>query len=94
MADKILTKTAVFLTTIDNPFNPNTQWDDWLRYDEDHGYYTTPYLARIAKTSDELSSADYLDAVEQAVDEICELNLLGLYTKLIVYEDNDEKNSD
>jgi len=94
MADKVLTKTAVFLTTIDNPFNPNTQWDDWLRYDEDHGYYTTSYLARIAKTSDELSSADYLDAVEQAVDEICELNLLGLYTKLIVYEDNDEKNSD
>ena len=93
MADKVLTKTAVFLTTIDNPFNPNTQWDDWLRYDEDHGYYTTSYLARIAKTSDELSSADYLDAVEQAVDEICELNLLGLYTKLIVYEDNDEKNS-
>ena len=94
MADKVLTKTAVFLTTIDNPFNPNTQWDDWLRYDEDHGYYTTAYLARIAKTSDELSTADYLDAVEQAVDEICELNLLGLYTKLIVYEDNDEKNSD
>ena len=94
MTDKVLTKTAVFLTTIDNPFNPNTQWDDWLRYDEDHGYYTTSYLARIAKTSDELSSADYLDAVEQAVDEICELNLLGLYTKLIVYEDNDEKNSD
>ena len=94
MADKILTKTAVFLTTIDNPFNPNTQWDDWLRYDEDHGYYTTAYLARIAKTSDELSTADYLDAVEQAIDEICELNLLGLYTKLVIYEDNDEKNSD
>jgi len=94
MADKILTKTAVFLTTIDNPFNPNTQWDDWLRYDEDHGYYTTAYLARIAKTSDELSTADYLDAVEQAIDEICKLNLLGLYTKLVIYEDNDEKNSD
>ena len=88
------TKIAVFLTTIDNPFNPNTQWDDWLRYDEDHGYYTTAYLARIAKTSDELSTADYLDAVEQAIDEICELNLLGLYTKLVIYEDNDEKNSD
>ena len=93
MADKVLTKIAVFLTTIDNPFNPNTQWDDWLRYDEDHGYYTTAYLARIAKTSDELSTADYLDAVEQAIDEICELNLLGLYTKLVIYEDNDEKNT-
>ena len=27
------------LSTIDNPFNPFTQWDDWLRYDEDKKYY-------------------------------------------------------
>jgi hypothetical protein len=86
MEEKALTKTAVFLTTIDNPFNPNTQWDDWLRYDEDHGYYTLSYLARIAKVSDELSNTDYLMAIEQAIDEICELNILGLYTKLIIYE--------
>lgn len=89
MEDKVKTKKAVFLTTIDNPFNPNTKWDDWLRYDEDHGYYSLSYLARIAKTSDELSSSDYLLAVEQAIDEICALNLLGLYTKLIVYEEDE-----
>lgn len=89
MEDKVKTKKAVFLTTIDNPFNPNTQWDDWLRYDEDHGYYSLSYLARIAKTSDELSSSDYLLAVEQAIDEICELNLLGLYAKLVIYEEDE-----
>ena len=74
------------LTTIDNPFNPHTQWDDWLRYDQDHGYYTLSYLARIAKTSNELSSSDYLVEVENAIDEICKLNVLGLYTKLVIYE--------
>ena len=88
MEDNARTKIAVFLTTIDNPFNPNTQWDDWLRYDEDMGYYSTSYLARIVKTSDELSSADNILAIEEAIDEICELNLLGLYTKLVVYENN------
>ena len=76
----------VMLTTIDNPFNPHTQWDDWFRYDQDHGYYTLSYLARIAKTSNELSSSDYLVEVENAIDEICELNLLGIYTKLVIYE--------
>ena len=86
MSDKVSIKNAVYLTTIDNPFNPHTQWDDWLRYDEDHGYYTLSYLARIAKTSNELSSSDYLVEVENAIDEICKLNLLGLYTKLVIYE--------
>lgn len=86
MSDKVSIKNAVYLTTIDNPFNPHTQWDDWLRYDEDHGYYTLSYLARIAKTSNELSSYDYLVEVENAIDEICRLNLLGIYTKLVIYE--------
>lgn len=50
----------MMLTTIDNPFNPFTQWDEWKRYDEDKKYYTCSYLARIAKTSDDLSEAAFL----------------------------------
>ena len=70
------------LTTIDNPFNPFTQWDEWLRYDEDHGYYTNGYLARISKASDDLSDADYDAENERAIDEICKFNLLGIYRKV------------
>jgi hypothetical protein len=43
------------LTTIDNPFNPFTQFDEWNAFDTQQGYYTCAYLARIAKVSDELS---------------------------------------
>ena len=74
------------LTTIDNPFNPFTQFDDWNKFDEQHGYYTNGYLARIAHTSDELSDADYTAEIERAIDEICEYNVLGIYRK--VYEDS------
>lgn len=79
---------AVMLTTIDNPFNPFTQWDDWLRYDEDKKYYTCGYLARIAKVADDLSDEENDRLTEYAIDEIIQLNINGLYKK--VYEDEDE----
>lgn len=74
----------MMLTTIDNPFSPFMQWDEWKRYDEDKKYYTCSYLARIAKTSDDLSEADYNKAIDDAIEEIISLNINGMYTK--VYE--------
>lgn len=76
------------LTTIDNPFDPFTQWDDWKRFDEDMKYFTCSYLARIAKTSDDLSDADNDLAIENAINEIVSMNILGIYRK--VYEKNKE----
>lgn len=73
------------LTTIDNPFNPFDQFDEWFAYDVSKGYHTCSYLARITKTSDELSPQDEDLAIEQAIDEIVRLNVLGIYRK--VYKD-------
>lgn len=70
------------LTTIDNPFDPFTQWDDWKRYDEDMKYFTCSYLARITKTSDDLSDADNELAIENAINEIVQFNILGIYRKV------------
>ena len=75
----------MMLTTIDNPFSPFSQWDEWKRYDEDKKYYTCSYLARIAKTSDDLSEVDYNKAIDDAIEEIVSLNINGMYTK--VYEE-------
>ena len=75
---------AVMLTTIDNPFNPFTQWDDWRRFDEDKKYFTCGYLARIAKTADDLADEVNDKIIEDAINEIVKFNINGLYTK--VYE--------
>lgn len=75
------------LTTIDNPFDPFTQFDEWFAFDEDNGYHTCAYLARITVTSDELSEADEDQAIENAIDEIIKFNLLGLYRKAIKVEE-------
>jgi hypothetical protein len=70
------------LTTVDNPFDPFTQFDEWFRFDEASGYHTTQFLARIVKTSDELSEADQSAAIEAGIDEIIAENVTGLYRKV------------
>lgn len=70
------------LTTTDNPHDPFTEWDAWHAFDERQGYHTTAYLGRIVVTSDELSEADQQLAIERAIDEIVELNVLGIYKKV------------
>ena len=70
------------LTTIDNPYNPFTEWDRWYQFDEASGYHTSGYLARIVRTSDELSEADQDLALESAIDEIIKENINGVYKKV------------
>jgi hypothetical protein len=70
------------LTTIDNPYNPFTQWDEWYAFDTSKGYNTCAYLARVTITSDELSSADEDLAIQSAIDEIVKINILGIYKKV------------
>ena len=72
----------VMLTTTDNPFDPFTQWDEWLAWDASAGYHTPGYQARIVNTSDDLSDKDQDLAIIQAMQEIVDENLNGKY-KLI-----------
>ena len=71
-----------FVTTLDNPFNYFTQFDEWYNFDTQKGYNTCSYVARIALTSTEMSESDYEMAVNRAVDEILRLNILGIYKKV------------
>lgn len=71
------------LTTVDNPFNPFNQFDDWMRFDMDKGYNSCSYLARIANTSDALTDEENNAEVERAIDEIISLDFQDLYRKVI-----------
>ncbi len=70
------------LTTVDNPFDPFTQFEAWFAWDVQAGYHTPGYLARIVVDSDELSEAELSQAIEDAIDEICEINVFGVYKKV------------
>lgn len=75
------------LSTKDNPYSPFTDYGLWYEWDVRAGYHTASFLARIANTSTELSEADYDLAIELAIDEIVEENVLGLYIKLVENEE-------
>lgn len=70
------------LTTIDNPYSPFDDFDNWFAFDESHGYHTCSYLARIAKTSDDLSDASQDEAFNAAVNEILSYNISGKHIKV------------
>lgn len=70
------------LTTIDNPYNPFTQYDEWYAFDFHKGYHTPEYLARVAVVSDGLSPADESLAIEDAIAEIVMYNFSGLYCRV------------
>lgn len=70
------------LTTTDNPFDPFDQFNEWLVYDTLHGHGTLNLLARLTISSPALSTADQLLAIDQAMDEIVEMNVNGLYKKV------------
>ena len=71
------------LTTIDNPYDPFSQFDEWYAYDEAKGYHSSAYLARVVRTANDLSTDDQNRLIEDAIDEIVELNLTGKYKKVV-----------
>lgn len=74
--------TLHMLTTVDNPYNPFTQNDEWTTWDTIKGYHTNAFLARIVRLSDDLSEADQEAEIERAIDEVVTHNVLGLYKKV------------
>ena len=69
----------LFLTTIDNPFNPATQPEFWEQFDRDHGYNSNNLLARFYFSSPELSELDEIDANNAAVNAVVDGDVTDLY---------------
>lgn len=70
------------LTTVDNPWNPFTQFPEWFAWDDGHGYNSSGLLARVLVTSNELSDADQAFALNSAIDEVVRENVTGLFRKV------------
>lgn len=81
-------KPSHMLSTIDNPYNPVTDWERWYAWDENAGYHTPAFLARVAHLSPALSVADEEEAIEEAIDEIVRENVLGVYIKVPIPRDS------
>lgn len=75
-------QTEYMLTTVDNPYNPFTDFDAWYAFDIHKGYYTSALLARIAMVPDDLPEVYQSLAIQNAIDEIVRENVSGMWRKV------------
>lgn len=69
------------LTTIDNPYDPFTQFEGWYAYDEQNGYHSCGLLARFALTSNDLTEEQNQIIINNAMNDIVIL-FPGIYKKV------------
>lgn len=67
------------LTTIDNPYDPYTQWDLWYEWDESHGYHTCSLLARMTNTVGYFTPEEEQLIMASAIEEIITNSITGNY---------------
>lgn len=71
------------LTTIDNPFDPFTEFDEWIMFDKDKGYDSSEYLARILTDLPEnMDEKEKNFAINEAINLILENDPLKIYKKV------------
>lgn len=78
------TNGGLMLTTEDNPYNPHTDYTQWLYYDTQQGYNTQSYLARVYFSKLEGATTDDIDdLMEETFNEVMKINPLKLNYKLV-----------
>ncbi len=70
------------LTTFDNPYDPFKQFNSWFLFDVEKGYNSCGYLARIARTTDQMSDTENEEEIERAIDEIIQYDFMNIYKKV------------
>ena len=78
----------VALTTIDNPFDPFKDFENWFLYDVEKGYNSCGLLGRESYITDQLSDEEEDSEVERAIDDIIKYDVTNTYRKV---KENEEK---
>lgn len=80
-------ETEFMLTTVDNPFDPFDNFDEWRMFDirkstEIGMLPCCEYLAKVADLSDEMTQKERNNAIENAIDEIIMYNSMRKFKKV------------
>lgn len=82
------------ITTVDNPYDPRTDFRAWYMWDTGHGYNTSAYLDRVAAVAEEFPEAVRDRNIEDAIDEIIAIHNGGMYKKLMIEEEGSPPSSE
>ena len=78
----------VALTTIDNPFDPFKDFENWFLFDIEKGYNSCGLLGRESYITYQLSDEEEDAEVERAIDDIVKYDVTNIYKKV---KENEKK---
>lgn len=73
---------AYMATTMDNPYNPFTHFDEWRAYDVLHHYNTCELVAYFDESSSFMEDEDYEFEVNQAINKLLDFDPFGIHIKV------------
>ena len=82
----------VRITTIDNPYDPFEEFNNWFLSDIEKGYYTCEKLGRLSNYNELMTEKEEKEETERTIDRLIEIDPLGIYKKVEKYIDQDEEN--
>lgn len=82
MPQETITETYIALTTIDNPFDPIDDFDNWYDYDMEKGYNCCGCVDRVSHYFDGMTEKEKVVELERAIDEILTVNPLNIFKKV------------
>lgn len=77
---------TIYITTEDNPWNPFTNWDEWLSFDIQNHYYTCEKLARLTHYSETLPDTINTESILSAIDELISIGAINKNGKFVKYK--------
>lgn len=74
------------VTTLDNPYDPFTHWEQWLLFDTNAGYNTCGRLAAVTFISDSMTHQEIFETVESGIEELIKTGSINKKGELVEYK--------
>jgi hypothetical protein len=74
------------ITSVDNPYDPFTHWDEWLLFDANAGYNTCGRLASITIVSDAMTAAEVYEEVERGIELLMKTGSINKNGEIVEYK--------
>jgi hypothetical protein len=74
------------VTTMDNPYDPFTHWEEWYLFDINAGYNTCARLASVTFIGYALSEAETYRIIEQGIDRLIKTGSINKEGNIVEYK--------
>jgi len=77
---------TIRLTSIDNPYDPFTHWEQWYLFDMNAGYNTCGRLASVTFLSESMTNKEQNEALEEGMELLIKTGCISKNGNVVEYK--------